>query len=86
MLQKIQSWENKLPSNEGRVQLIQSVLFSIQMYWSSISILPIRSMKHFLWTGADLKHYGANVKWEHPNMFACPKRRETWVQALEGLE
>ena len=35
------------------IQLIQFLLFSIQVYWSSIFILPI--MRNFLWTGLELK-------------------------------
>lgn len=39
-LTRIQSWSNKTLSYGGRLQLIHSVLFSIQIYWASIFILP----------------------------------------------
>lgn len=47
------------------MQLITSVLFSIQVYWSSIFILPSKILKDiesvlnaFLWKGVDLKSHG----------------------------
>lgn len=52
------------------MQLITSVLFSIQVYWSSIFILPSKILKHiesvlnaFLWKGVDLKSHGVKVAW-----------------------
>lgn len=42
LLRRIQSWTNKTLSYGGRLQLVKSVLFSIQIYWSSIFILPQR--------------------------------------------
>ena len=51
----------------GRAQLIQSGLWSMQVYWCSIFILPHKILKEvehmfkdFLWTGAALKKSGAN--------------------------
>lgn len=40
ILKRIQSWSNKTLSYGGKLQLIQSILFSIQIYWSAIFILP----------------------------------------------
>lgn len=40
MLGRIQSWTTKFLSYAGRIQLIKSVLFSIQIYWSQIFFLP----------------------------------------------
>ena len=37
---RVESWTSKRLSYAGRLQLIRSVLFSIQVYWSSIFILP----------------------------------------------
>lgn len=70
MLRRIQSWSNKLMSFGGRAQLISSVLFSIQVYWASIFILPQKLIKEiegmlsaFLWKGTDLKATRAKVSW-----------------------
>ncbi|XP_058215475.1 uncharacterized protein LOC131326638 [Rhododendron vialii] len=66
----IQSWANKLLSYGGRAQLINSVLFSTQIYWSSIFILPQKVLKgvekmvrSFFWSGTELKCVGAKVAW-----------------------
>lgn len=40
ILHRIQSWANKTLTYGSRHQLIQLVLFSIQVYWSSLFILP----------------------------------------------
>lgn len=37
---RITSWTTKMMSYVGRVQLIKSVLFSIQTYWSQLFVLP----------------------------------------------
>lgn len=55
---KIKGWVVKILSYEGRLQLVNSVLNSIHMYWGSMFILPkklIRKMEglmaSFLWSG-----------------------------------
>ncbi|KAL7234527.1 hypothetical protein ACSBR1_018023 [Camellia fascicularis] len=48
---------NKCLTYAGRAQLIQSVLFSMQVYWTSLFILPKKS-------GCELKKYGAKVSWD----------------------
>lgn len=70
LLRRIQSWTNKTLSYGGRLQLVKLVLFSIQIYWSTIFILPQRVLhdiekllRYFLWTGPDLKQSGAKVAW-----------------------
>ena len=40
MVARIQNWTSKVLSFVGRLQLIQAVLFSIQVFWSSVFILP----------------------------------------------
>lgn len=59
-----------------RALLIQYVLFSIQVYWSSIFIIPSKVIKEientlmaFLWSRTELKHSGAKVKWDQ---VCCP--------------
>ncbi|KAH0776403.1 hypothetical protein KY290_007814 [Solanum tuberosum] len=58
MLGRITSWTTKFLSYAGRAQLIKSVLYAIQMFWSQIFSLPkkiIRTVeamcRRFLWTG-----------------------------------
>ena len=51
--------------------MISTILFSMQVYWSSLFILPKRVIKEvealcrsFLWSGLDLKNTGAKVAWD----------------------
>lgn len=51
---------------------MQSVLFSIQVYWSSIFIIPTKVLKDidkvlraFLWSGPELKASGAKFSWAY---------------------
>uniref|UniRef100_A0A2N9J3H3 Reverse transcriptase domain-containing protein n=1 Tax=Fagus sylvatica TaxID=28930 RepID=A0A2N9J3H3_FAGSY len=68
---RISSWSVKLLSFSGRLQLIQSVLNSIQMFWSSIFILPKKVVKaieqrfnQFLWKGQEGGKGGIKVSWD----------------------
>lgn len=70
ILFRIQSWTNKSLSYGGRAQLIKSVLFSTQIYWSTIFILPQKILSNiekllrsFFWTGIHMKSVGAKVAW-----------------------
>ncbi|XP_022030838.1 uncharacterized protein LOC110931767 [Helianthus annuus] len=54
---RIMHWRNKLLSFAGRLQLTNSVLSSMHIYWSSVFILPVRiikdleaKMRNFLWS------------------------------------
>lgn len=58
-------------SYAGRIQLIKSVLFGVQVYWSQIFILPQKILKLiqsacrvFLWTGKSVTSKRALVAWE----------------------
>ncbi|XP_028077369.1 uncharacterized protein LOC114279339 [Camellia sinensis] len=69
---RIKSWTNKCLTYAGRAQLIQSILFSMQVYWSSLFILPKKVVKSieslfrsFFWSGCELRKYGAKVSWKH---------------------
>lgn len=42
---KTKSWTDRYLSYAGRSQLIKSILFSMQTYWSSLFIIPIRVIK-----------------------------------------
>lgn len=68
---RIKSWLSRFLSFAGRLQLIHSVLFSIQVFWSSVFILPRRvilevekQLRAFLWTGTDTNLSGAKVNWD----------------------
>jgi hypothetical protein len=68
---KARSWLNQHLSYVGRLQLLNSVLFSIQVYLSCLFILPkvgivkITSLlKSFLWKGRDLSYGNAKVAWD----------------------
>jgi hypothetical protein len=57
---RIDSWSSKKLSFAGRLQLLSSILYSIQVYGSSIFILPKRILKDisqkfslFLWNDSD---------------------------------
>jgi hypothetical protein len=75
---RIDSWCSKHLSFAGRLQLISSVLFSIQVFWSSVFILPKavillleQKLNRFLWCGKDVKAR-AKVSWAK----VCVPRRE----------
>jgi len=68
---KVQHWTCRTLSYAGRIQLINSVLFSIQVYWASLFLLPgqvikniEKIMKSFLWSGSDMRTTGAKVAWD----------------------
>lgn len=68
---KAKSWTCRALSFAGRLQLINSILFAIQIYWSSIFMLPKavikqveQTLRAFLWKGSELKNGGAKVAWE----------------------
>ncbi|GMP92222.1 hypothetical protein CsSME_00042533 [Camellia sinensis var. sinensis] len=70
MLNQIHSWHTRLLSFGGRIQLIQSALFGIQAYWSTIFILPKKiikdiesATKNFLWSGSDISKSAPKVSW-----------------------
>lgn len=70
IISRIKLWTSASLTYAGRLQLIKSTLFSIQVYWSSIFIIPastIRkiesSLASFLWKGTSLTHSGAKVAW-----------------------
>lgn len=72
ILSKTKSWTHRYLSYAGRIQLIKSILFSMQTYWSSLFIIPkkvineIESiLRAFFWSGPDLRRTGAKVSWEH---------------------
>ncbi|GJR20775.1 hypothetical protein Tco_0969302 [Tanacetum coccineum] len=68
---RIQDWKNKSLSIAGRLQLIQSVLGSMHIYWASVFILPSRVllnieqlMRNFLWCHGNGGKGKSKVAWE----------------------
>nr|GEY65568.1 hypothetical protein [Tanacetum cinerariifolium] len=60
--QRLYNWKNKVLSFAGRLQLIQSVMCFIQVFWSSVFILYVfvsheseRIMRGFLWSQGNLQ-------------------------------
>lgn len=88
ILHRIHGWSEKELSYGGRTQLIQSVLFSLQVYWSSIFIIPSKVVKGiestlmaFLWSCFELNHKAAKVSW---TQVIALKMKVVWDS--EGLE
>lgn len=80
---RIRTWTARQLSFSGRLQIIQSVLNSIQMYWSSILTLPKKVVKvieqkfnRFLRKGQDEGRGEVKVAW---TKFVCLKKRRVWV-------
>jgi hypothetical protein len=75
---RIDSWIAKNLSYAGRLQLLSSVLYSLQVYWTGIFILPKKIIKaieqkfnRFLWTGKSEGSAKAKVSW---NALCFPKK------------
>ncbi|KAG7581859.1 Reverse transcriptase zinc-binding domain [Arabidopsis suecica] len=71
ILSRFSSWSVKHLSFAGRLQLIQSVIYSIITFWASIFILPNKCLETiermccaFLWKGSPFSARGARVSWE----------------------
>lgn len=65
------NWKNKSLSFVGRLQLINCVVSSIQIYWSCVFILPKfvaneidKLMRGFLWSHGESHRGKAKVKWK----------------------
>ncbi|GJY46428.1 RNA-directed DNA polymerase, eukaryota, reverse transcriptase zinc-binding domain protein [Tanacetum coccineum] len=68
---KVNNRKNKLLSYAGRLQLIASILSSMQVYWASVFILPKsvvkeidKLLKGFLWCQGALSKGKAKVAWK----------------------
>ncbi|GJR90251.1 hypothetical protein Tco_0214262, partial [Tanacetum coccineum] len=64
-------WKNKSLSIAGRLQLVQSVISSMHVYWASVFILPTsilldieQIMRGFLWCQGSRKKGKSKVAWE----------------------
>ncbi|GAV92962.1 zf-RVT domain-containing protein, partial [Cephalotus follicularis] len=73
------SWVSKSLSYAGRLQLIQSTLASMQVFWASTFLLSAtiikdceRTLRRFLWGGSGNSHKHSLVKWSK----VCLPRQE----------
>ena len=71
IMARIQSWTSRSLSYAGRLQLIASVLYSIQMYWCSMFIIPKYTISKieqifssFLWSGKLGNAHRAKIRWK----------------------
>jgi hypothetical protein len=83
----IDSWLARNLSFAGRLQLVSSVLLSIQVYWAKVFIFPKRviflfqhKFNRFLWGGKDSKTH-AKVSWDK----LCNLKREGGL-GIKNLE
>ncbi|CAN1345714.1 Transposon TX1 uncharacterized 149 kDa protein [Linum perenne] len=91
---RITGWSARTLSFAGRLQLVNSVLFSLAQYWMSIFLLPSSVLKRvqqlcfsYLWGGDDKSGQKAKVSWYEVSF---PKKEgglglrnlKTWNQAL----
>ncbi|GAV81765.1 LOW QUALITY PROTEIN: zf-RVT domain-containing protein, partial [Cephalotus follicularis] len=79
LLRRTSSWVSNALSFGGRLQLLSSVLFSIQVFWCSTFILPVavckecdRILRSFLWHGVGNAKRSGKVAWSK----VCKPREE----------
>ncbi|XP_021866848.2 uncharacterized protein [Spinacia oleracea] len=79
---RIKGWSARFLSYAGRLQLIKSVLFGVQLYWCQIFVMPKKIMKEiqrlcrsFLWTCNKVGSKKAPVAWEN---LCLPKTCGGW--------
>lgn len=70
--ERVECWRNKVLSYAGRIQLIASVLASMQLYWASVYMLPTtvihdieRIFKRFLWNASESAKGKARIAWKN---------------------
>nr|GEY66007.1 hypothetical protein [Tanacetum cinerariifolium] len=76
---RIGDWKNKSLSFAGRLQLCNSVISSMQVYWALILVIPLgnvhdiqQNTRGFLWCNGDLKRGKAKVAWD----IICLRKKE----------
>lgn len=82
ILAKVKCWTVKFLSYAGRLQLVKSVLFGMQTYWSQIFLLPKKLIKEvqrvcrvFLWTRSTNPSRKAPIAWDQ---MCLPKSAGGW--------
>nr|GEW80103.1 reverse transcriptase domain-containing protein [Tanacetum cinerariifolium] len=78
---RFSNWKNKSLSYAGRLQLIASVLSSMQIFWTAVFLLPKqviydieRLLKGFLWCQGELTRGKAKVSWNS----VCKPKEQVW--------
>ncbi|XP_010684002.2 uncharacterized protein LOC104898604 [Beta vulgaris subsp. vulgaris] len=78
MISRIKTWSSRNLSYAARVQLINSVLMSLHVYWGQIIVIPkgvIRKImevcRSFLWRGEYFTSRPGNIEW---NQICLPKK------------
>ncbi|XP_031741727.1 uncharacterized protein LOC116403921 [Cucumis sativus] len=68
---RIRCWSARVLSFAGRLQLVRSVLRSLQVYWASVFMLPMKVhrdvdkiLRAYLWRGKEEGRGGAKVVWD----------------------
>nr|XP_009762280.1 PREDICTED: uncharacterized protein LOC104214325 [Nicotiana sylvestris] len=68
---RISSWTAKKLSYAGKIQLVQSVMFGIQAYWSQLFLIPSKFIKiieaycrSYVWSGYNVITRRSLVTWE----------------------
>ncbi|XP_071901100.1 uncharacterized protein [Coffea arabica] len=68
---KVRGWNSKLITYAVRLQLVESVLLNLQIYWSSTFLIPKTVIKKieavvtaFLWKGTPTAKTGIKVSWQ----------------------
>ncbi|KAL6551480.1 hypothetical protein OROGR_007634 [Orobanche gracilis] len=71
MIGKVTHWTSRLLSYGGRLQLVNSVLYAIQQYWSRIFLFPKKVMRaiegicrRFLWSGEAGESMKSPIAWD----------------------
>ncbi|XP_021844844.1 uncharacterized protein [Spinacia oleracea] len=79
MVARIKVWSSRNPSYTAIMQLINSVLMSIHMYWAQVFILPKKVLQEvtkvcraFLWSGQAYSQKNSNISWESS---CCDKKQ-----------
>ncbi|KAM6574537.1 hypothetical protein CsatA_022864 [Cannabis sativa] len=88
MTARIRTWTSRNLSFAGRTTLINSVLITIQAYWSQIIIMPKRILnsieaicRAFLWKGQAMFHGAGAMAWDN----VC-QPKATWGLGITKLE
>ncbi|XP_021835103.2 uncharacterized protein [Spinacia oleracea] len=71
MITRIKIWSSRNLSYTARMQLVNSVLLSLHMYWAQIYVLPkgvlqdiVKICIAFLWSGHAFSHKPSNIAWD----------------------
>ncbi|XP_056685736.1 uncharacterized protein [Spinacia oleracea] len=72
MITRIKVWSSRNLSYTARMQLVNSVLLSLHMYWAQIYVLPksilqdiVKICRTFLWSGHAFSHKPSNIAWDN---------------------